>query len=649
MKNVFLKSIKLYFFKGTKNRTVEFTGHETNIEGPNGSGKTTVFDAFTWLLFGKDSHDKKDFNIKTLNENNVNVEKVDHTVEGVLSVDGTDFNIKRIFRENWVKKRGSLEPELKGHETLFYINDVPRKAGEYATEISEIIDESVFKLITNPKYFANLNWKNQREILFAMVGAVSDAEIANGNEDFEALLYRLSGKDIEKYKIEISSKKNKLKEDLDAIPTRVDEAERSKPEIADFSEAENKISELNKEVQSIDNALESASEAFSEKHKANQEVLKQINDLKSEQQKVVFDAKNQAQQDFFNAQSKKRELEGKISDSEGKIRSLKNSLSYTEKSKAGIIEKRDGLREKYDLVFKSTFTEEEGKLTCPVFQIVCDSPKANELHKTNSDKARETFNQKRVDELANINKQGAEFNEEIKNHDCEIENVNSDIEAEETKITQLKNDIASLPKAEQKEIIPAELQDHVNLQYQINILDKKLIDVEAPNNSALKENKTNLLTEIDSLKKVLAGKDQIERTNERIAELNQIGRNLAQQIADLENDENTIDAFNKAKIEECESRVNGRFELVKFKLFNQQLNGGESETCEILISGVPYSDANTASQINAGLDVINVLSKFHGVSAPIFIDGRESVTRIINTDSQVVNLIVSDTKELVIN
>lgn len=649
MKNVFLKSITLYFFKGTKKRKITFDNHQTNIEGPNGSGKTTIFDAFTWLLFGKDSHDRKDFNIKTLDENNQNVEKVEHTVEAILSIDGSDTVLKRIFKESWVKKKGAIEPELKGHETLFYINEVPKKSGEYSSEISEIIDESVFKLITNPKYFGNLNWKNQREILFTIAGTISDAEIAAGNIEFERLLERLSGKKLADYKLEIYSKKKKIKDDLDAIPTRIDEAERSKPVLVkSYSDVENEISSIQNKVQNIDSAIESSSKAFNMKYKANQEVINQMNGLKTKQQQILFDANTELKEKDFESKAEKRKIESEIQESLLKLKGFQRLIENAEKWRLNIIAKRDSLREKYSTVYNSTFTEKDGKLTCPIYNIVCDSHKAIELHKTNADAAKETFNTNKVDELENINKQGSEFNQELSGHDLEIENVKADIHREEVILAGLNERLESFPVQAVKTLTGEEVPQYTELQYQINILNKKITDVEGPDNSDLKAEKQNLITELDSLKKILNEKDQIERIDIRISELNESGRNLAQQIADLEKDENTLDAFNKATIDECESRINGRFEIVKFKLFNQQLNGGESETCEMLINGVPYSDANTASQVNAGLDVINVLSIFHGVSAPIFVDGRESVTKLIETSSQVINLIVTKDKELTV-
>jgi hypothetical protein len=169
-----------------------------------------------------------------------------------------------------------------------------------------------------------------------------------------------------------------------------------------------------------------------------------------------------------------------------------------------------------------------------------------------------------------------------------------------------------------------------------------------PTSSSLNDQKTALLNEIAPLRDRLRDRDLIAKCNEEIATLNARGKDLARQIADLEREEYIIQNFTKAKIEECERRVNGLFTMVTFKLFDYTIDGNESETCVPLVDGVPFGVANSAGRVNAGLDIINALVKFHGVSAPIFIDGRESVNRLIPTTSQIINLVVTNDKELII-
>lgn len=100
--------------------------------------------------------------------------------------------------------------------------------------------------------------------------------------------------------------------------------------------------------------------------------------------------------------------------------------------------------------------------------------------------------------------------------------------------------------------------------------------------------------------------------------------------------------FIRTKVELLEGSINNKFAgSISFKLFNKQINGGLNECCEATVNGVPFSNANTASQINAGLSIVNTLCNHFDVQAPIFIDNAESVNKIGETDSQLIKLIVS--------
>ena len=145
---------------------------------------------------------------------------------------------------------------------------------------------------------------------------------------------------------------------------------------------------------------------------------------------------------------------------------------------------------------------------------------------------------------------------------------------------------------------------------------------------------------------MLNNRDVAERTRARIEELKAEERQLAAQISVLEGHRYLIELFIKVKVNLLEDSINSRFRTVKFKLFDVQINGAVVECCETMINGVPWADANNAGRVNAGLDIINTLSGHYGVSAPIFIDFRESVNELIETNSQIINLVVSQDPKL---
>ena len=198
-------------------------------------------------------------------------------------------------------------------------------------------------------------------------------------------------------------------------------------------------------------------------------------------------------------------------------------------------------------------------------------------------------------------------------------------------------------------VIAEELPEWQELDNQIKTIQATIEEVKPVDTSDLKEQKKTLESRRDELKAELSDKERIAKYTQEINDLEKKSDELAQQIADLEKKEFTIMDFTKTKINECESRINNLFSIVKFELFDKTIDGGEFEACIATNkAGVPISSTNTAEKINAGLDIINALCRFHNVTAPIFIDGRESVNQLIPTESQIINLIVSTDKSLTI-
>jgi len=265
MKNIVIKKISLINFKGLRNKEINFDKN-TNIFGDNGTGKTTIFDAFIWILSGKDSTGRKDFQIKPLDKDNVVIPKIEHEVSAILIVDGEEVSIRRILKENWVKKRGSLESEFSGNVTDYYWNEVPMQQKEFQTKVSQIIDEAVFKMITNPLAFNQMKWQDRRNALIQIVGEVSNSELALGNSEYENLIAQLTnGKTLEDYRKQIVASIKKAKEDLKAIPTRVDEISRSKPEDFDFLNLSVDLKNKQFDLVKVDEEIADLNKAFQSK------------------------------------------------------------------------------------------------------------------------------------------------------------------------------------------------------------------------------------------------------------------------------------------------------------------------------------------------------------------------------------------------
>jgi exonuclease SbcC len=649
-----LKRLSLTNFKGIRSFVANFNSDVTNIMGDNATGKTTLMDAFLWLFFGKDSTDRKDFEIKTLDENNRPYHRLDHEVMAVVLVDHEEITIRRTFKEKWVKKRGSNESEFCGHSTEFFWNDVPMKESEYQAKVAEIINENVFKLITNTSYFNALNWKDRRNALLKIAGPISDTEVLDqiatvqNKTQIGVLTNALNQrKSIDDFKKEIGSKKKKIKDELEQIPSRIDEANRSLPEALDYTSIESQIETFTSQVSLIDQQLMDKTQAEKQRQSAIISKMAEVNRMKKSQQEIEFEEKTKAQ-------DKKRIRERLILDKKNELRSKADEkqrklVDYAteEKRKDGLQLIADDLRKKWELVSAEKLVFSEDEFKCPSCHraLEADDIEAKKTELTAN------FNTDKTRRLNDITQRGTKAKQDIDVIIAKLSNIKTEGTALAAEIELLQNDIAALEQnnlslianeeEEVKNAIAANTE-YAGLAEMIRLAQEEIdTPVAAVDNSSLMAEKKATMLLLDDLKKQLATKEQRERILTRIAELNEQERNMSQELADLEGIEFSIELFTKAKMDTMESRINGLFKKVRFKMFEEQINGGQVEACTTLIDGVPYPDANTASKIQGGLDIINAFSEFYNVFAPVWIDNRESVIRLPETRSQLINLFVS--------
>lgn len=651
MKKIIIKEIHFVNFKGFRDKTIEFNDTLTSICGDNGTGKTSIFDGFTWLLFGKDSQDRKSFDLKPLDENNVAIPKLPHEVSAVLVVDGETIELCRRFNEKWVKRRGQAEEEFTGHEEERLYNNVPLSLKEWNEKISSLCSEQVFKFITNPFYFTSQKPDVQRAMLFRMAGEISDADIAAGNEDFTALLHGLTGKSMEEYKREIQAKKRKIKAEIEAIPDRIDERKRDIASLSehDYDAIEKSITEKQKRLADLEAEILDLSKKNEAINKQRMESVKQLGSLKEKKLRLEFEIEEQVTADYRKAVSQKNEIQSRIATLERNITTynerLKNFKQTIEDCKAI----REKLIKEWKKINAETISFNENDFICPTCKRQLD---IDDIEKKQQEMT-ENFNANKSARLEENNSKGQANKRKIEDAELAIKTTEQDIEKATAEIEALKASEAYNIQTEKPDARPT---IEANAEYQklteeIAAKENELSENEnAPRLSDEEQRKSisALKSEIESLKRILANKDTIRRNNERIAELEAQYKTGAQELAYIEQTEFTIAAFNKARIEAIDKRINGLFSLVRFKMFEQQINGGEIETCEAVVNGVPFSGQNNAMRINMGLDIINAICKFEGITAPIFVDNSESINDILPTSSQMIRLVVTRDKELII-
>ena len=658
-----LINLTLVNFKGARNKTINFA-NETFIFGENAAGKTTIFDAFTWLLFGKDSDGRADFQIKTLDENGLAIPQIDHEVVGTIEVDGKQIVFKRVLREKWVKKRGFEETNFEGNETIYFVDDVPMKAGEYQSKISALIDENLFKLITSPTAFNSLKWQDRRTTLIEIAGGVDSNEIIKGldaSADQKQFIINLlaSDKTIEDEKRRIAADIKRQKDELKTIPTRIDEAERLKPEGKDIvativvkRNKSKKLESIDAQIQDKGKALDSIVESANEKKKELY-ALRSAIDKQEQLLKAQAESETATDSKELDALCKEYEqLEQKIKDTAQETKANEEKIKTYRSLIASIDIEQDAKRKEWTNV--NTETLEENAKACPT----C----SQQLPKEKQEVLELTFHGAKKQRLKKIEAEGQELEREKKQRfasvgtlidtqkanekliaeiNTTIENVNAKIEAikmAQTKPTETKAQAFERLKSLDSTLIDL-LSKHKICEKKISELEKQM---QNPDTDALKEQRQSILKEISDLNEILSTEKTIKQFEARIHDLKGQEKTLAQAIATTERDLFLIDKFNKSNIEALESKINALFSFVNFKMFEQQINGGESETCICTVNGVPYSDLNTAMKINAGLDIINSLANHYNTFAPIFVDGRESIIDLINTNTQIINLVVSD-------
>ena len=592
-----IKTLKLENFKGIKDLTIDFKD-TTNIYGDNAVGKTTIFDAYSWLLWDKDSLNRKDFAIKPYDKNGDEIHNLESIVEGDFVFGDTDLTLKKIYKEVWTKKRGSTQAEFTGHTTDYYINAVPVKKKEYNERIASVISEDNFNLLSNPLYFNQILDKNKRrEVILGLIEEVRPEDIIAKNKDLEDL-------DLETYTVDELKKiakdsAKKINKDIESIPARIDELDKSKIHDIDFDALEFRKKSTLPAIKEIDEKLADASKMA--------EGMTEITEKITALQKEKSDLTEKYQNKCLEVKLKNKKI---LQEKEHDKLVIEEAKKNIEKLK-DLVEKA---REEWQEVHKEQY---QGDFKCPT----C----GQDLLPDQIEKTMANFNKKKSEKLTSIEEKAKDL--KIKIEECE----------------KIAIYVVKEYKEEDLPIEPIRLQE---IDKELDEAKAKLSVFSLDNKKDLLEKKDSLNADLEEINKKLSLQGQNEKIDERIKELEGQEKELAKAYEEQQRIIYLCEEYTKAYVDLVSDKINDSFDMVKFKLFENQINGGITETCEATFEGVPYSDLNNAAKINAGLDVINSLSDKLDLKVPIFIDNAESVNELIKTDTQLVRLVVSKDKEL---
>lgn len=669
-----IRSLHMENFKGIKSLDVNFS-NKTSIKGQNAAGKTTIFDAFTWLLFNKNSAGEEKFNVRPLDKDGHRIDNVEIKVVGVIDVDGKEVELSKVQKQNWVKKRGTDTVTLQGNVNSFEIDGYPKSEADFKAYVSNLAQsEDMFKMLTNPQYFSSLKWKDQRDILMRLATDVSDVELAQTDAKYAPLLGELEKAPFtDDIRAKFSKALSGWKKKQDEIPVRIDEAEKSKIDV-DVAEQELAKADLTRRIAECGKKMENAGSA--------------LGDLRSKEMQLQFDMSGMEQ-------TMNRELSNKRSIMDAELRDCKNELEHfavtislkekqisdNEKAITDADAERKKLGEQYNSEKAKAFDEtpylfDESKWIFDESTTVCSlcgqKLPADKIEQLKAD-FEERKTKAKADAKRKLNDSKSDF---ITQKESNLEEIKADgfakknlIEELTKKNADLQMEIDSLKKQEQGTLtnkeelckllseIPEEADYSQNEEY-VKLKaehDKILADIAKLESEGadkvvtdLKAKKADMQSQLEEVNKVIAQAANNVAIDDRIETLRDEQKEIGQKVADQEQMLYLLEEFIRFKLDKVSESINSHFKTVNFKLFEMQLNGGMKDCCECTVNGVPYSALNSGHRIVAGLDIIRSLSELYGVSVPIFVDNAESLNEfnVPDMDAQLILLSVSEDKQL---
>ena len=639
MKEIKINRLTIENFKKISLLNLVLNGRSINIYGDNATGKTTVFDAFTWALFSKDSsgNGDKNFEVKPLNSNG---EVKDHqaitSVEVEFDADGEIITFQRTYREIWATRRGTGTPVYEGNTSDYFVNGVPVKKNAYDAAIKELVSEELFRMLTNTTYFASsMKYQERRAVLFDMAGTLTDKEIMLKDEKFAPLLDSLGGLSIADFKAKLLHQKKGQTGVRDDSPTRINECERTLADIAgiNFEEAREQEQALIRQKDGLQvQLLALDQDTVLEKKRLELREAKFERDQLESRNRVHRESQRKNGLDLTY-------LYNEISREQAAIGQSKNYLAGAQRGIVRVEKEIQDCRNEWVQVNGEAFAG--GK--CPT----CGQA----LPFEQLQKATETFNKRKQTRLDAITAKAKELQESLEQTQNRNKEIEEEISRREAHIQELNEQIRKA-KEEVAPItdLPEYAEEIAAVNSRVDALQAEIGSLMADSSKVREQLRSDLNAADGQLRFVqgVLAKEAIKaQTENRIAQLKADARNAAEILERIEQMLFLMEEFTRFKAKFVEQSINDHFRIATFRLFREQANGGLEERCDVVYDGVPFMGLNNGMKVNVGIDIINALSRHYGVNVPLFIDNAEAVTRLEPCNSQVIRLVVSENdKEL---
>jgi len=656
-----IQKLELTNFKCFRSKEFQFGEDITTIRGRNGVGKTTIFDAILFCLFGKNSQDQTKFDIKTHDEQGNIIPHLDHSVELTLSLVEGEYErtavLRHSVREKWNKKRGATEEVFAGDTHEYFVNGELYTANDYKKYIDSLIDEQTFRILTNPQYFTSLKWKDQREILTRMVGSIEPEVIANTDE-LVTLCHQLdnSNDDIISYRKHLSYQIKKVKEQLEKIPVRLEEQNKALPEKLDWMQIEKYIVEKRDAITELDKQILAIRQGNGSDVKRT-ELRNQISATTAAIDKKVYAARDKESVSVREKSKAVSEYSIKFNEAlnnqklmEQTIEADKRLIARCEETIKDCDSELQQLRNDWP---NSRFEVDPNAAYCPT----CGQPLPADVVEGRIETMRQEFNKTLEKEKQTLRDKAAKVKKD--KEDAEAERISSanKLSSDTEELARIKEEIntifANKSKLEKEPVktadeILSEDPQYTELLSQLEQLKSAIENITDSDDNKeklteLEANKAQYEAEVTNLQHQLATKSQYDKIQSLIDGINNEQKSLVEQLSELERKEDIARQYEDRQNEILESRVNEHFKITRWKMFRTVVNNGDPYNepyCECYdLNGTAYHDGlNQAARLNIGLDIINAMSRVYNTSAPVIIDQSESTLSILPTSGQQLRL-----------
>lgn len=644
------KKIRIRNFRGLVSFDANLEGRSVRISGANGLGKSSVADAITWVLFGKDSRRRTAFPIDPVDDEGRIIHNLDVSVELEMLIDGQPTTLRRRRSEKWVQKRGMTREQLDGHQTTCYIDGRPLPSSDFSSHVDTIVKEELFRALTTPDYFPSLPMDQQYRLLVKIVGTRTLAEIAAKDEEAMKVVDELGQRSIDQYRQGLSYDLQRTRKELETIPVRLSEVqgfiEQVKAKGADGKTAqrhakgiEEKLRQVTQEIDSMAGVVRAENARYNDQRAYIQQLRQQRAAIEDRIEKQNREARTLHQSLVCKA---KEELEA----TEERHTAAKTMLGLHERRLKDLEQQLEDFRSRWEEVERLSFSWNAEEAVCPT----CGQPLPQDQADQKRVEAEMRFNERKMRQQDALDEEG----KKLAASKQRLQDLSAAAREEMATAERLMPEARErLSKAEAEPIEQADYHDASDWQRLSSEIDQRMKELEQttqaqepPQLAALRTEEQAYRKELRLLEQTIDRSKQIDEYIRREKELQKQRTTLSGEVARMQTRLEAAERLQLMEANDLQKRVNELFPSVRFRLSRELLNGREVGHCELSVDGVPYSGLSTSERINAGLELINALARHYNIVAPIVIDNAEAVNKVAPTLGQQILLEVSPAKKL---